>query len=107
MLCFQRNIADTTGLEPYRFFNVVQFMMYDKDSSGTVTLDETMAMLYARYGRDQLETQMKELFGEDLKTADGDGVLSFNEFLDAVNVKPKPAQASGKRTTRKTAARAS
>ena len=43
LLCFQRNIADTTGLEPYRFFNVVQFMMYDKDSSGTVTLDETMA----------------------------------------------------------------
>jgi hypothetical protein len=42
-----------------------------------------------------------QLFGEDLKTADGDGVLSFNEFLEAVNVKPAQTAAPGKRSNRK------
>ena len=76
---FQRNITDTTGLEPFQLFNVVQFMMYDKDNSGKVTVDETMHMLYARYGKARLESQMKALFGEDLKTEDGDGELSREE----------------------------
>ena len=78
-LMFQRNVTDKTGLEPFQLFNVVQFMMYDKDGSGKVTVDETMHMLYARYGKDRLESQMKALFGEDLKTSDGDGELSFEE----------------------------
>jgi Ca2+-binding EF-hand superfamily protein len=55
-LMFQRNITDTTGLEPFQLFNVIQFMMYDKDNSGKVTVDETMHMLYARYGKARLES---------------------------------------------------
>ena len=44
-----------------------------------MTVDETMHMLYARYGKKNLESQMKALFGEDLKTQDGDGgFLSAN-----------------------------
>ena len=84
---FERNIMDTSGLEPFQLFNVVQFMMYDKDNSGNVTVDETMHMLYARYGKQHLESQMKQLFGEDLKTADGDGELSFEEYLKAVSMR--------------------
>ena len=86
-LMFHRNITDSTGLEPFQLFNVVQFMMYDKDNSGNVTVDETMHMLYARYGKQHLESQMKALFGEDLKTADGDGELSFEEYLKAVSIR--------------------
>mmetsp|Transcript_1231 Transcript_1231/g.3580 ORF Transcript_1231/g.3580 Transcript_1231/m.3580 type:complete len:250 (-) Transcript_1231:170-919(-) len=83
-LTYQRNLADATGLEPCQLFNVVQFMLYDKDGSGKVTVDETMHMLYTRYGRDKLEGQMKLLFGEDLATEDGDGELSFSEYLAAI-----------------------
>jgi hypothetical protein len=54
-LTYQRNVADTTGLEPCQLFHLLQFMMYDKDGSGKVTVDETLHMLYARYGRDKLE----------------------------------------------------
>ncbi len=93
---FERNIMDTTGLEPFQLFNVVQFMMYDKDNSGNVTVDETMHMLYARYGKQHLESQMKALFGEDLKTADGDGELSFEEYLKAVSIRI-PKKAKGKK----------
>ena len=99
-LMFTRNITDTTGLEPFQLFNVVQFMMYDKDNSGKVTVDETMHMLYARYGEDKLESQMKALFGDDLKTSDGDGELSFGEYLKAVNVRiprSKKKKMKGKR----------
>ena len=59
VLMFRRNIADKTGLEPCRMFNVVQFMMYDTQFSGRVSLDETMHMLFARYGKERLEAEMK------------------------------------------------
>jgi Ca2+-binding EF-hand superfamily protein len=109
-LMFLRNICDTTGMEPYSMFNVVQFMMYDKDASGSVTVDETMSMLYARYGRDQLEQQMKELFGEDLQTADGAGRLNFEEYLRAVRVRiiqeptvsnPMPVKVKGSKSKKR------
>ena len=91
---FERNITDTTGLEPFQLFNVVQFLMYDKDCSGNVSVDETMHMLYSRYGKANLESQMKALFGDDLKTADGDGELSFNEYVLLVRVRPPPRSKS-------------
>lgn len=33
--------------------------MYDKDFSGQVSVDETMHMLFARYGKERLESEMK------------------------------------------------
>ena len=86
-LMYERNVADKTGLEPFQLFNVVQFMMYDKDNSGSVSIDETMSMLYQRYGKERLESELQKLFGDDLKTADGDGELSFHEYLKVVNVR--------------------
>lgn len=84
-LMFERNIKDTTGNEPSRFFNLVQFMNFDQDMNGLVSLDETMNMLFARYGRDKLETKMKELFGDDLRAAEGGGELTFEDYLRAVD----------------------
>lgn len=86
-LMYGRNITDKTGLEPFQLYNVVQFMMYDKDNSGKVSIDETMTMLYQRYGKDRLESELQKLFGDDLKTADGDGELSFQEYLKVVSVR--------------------
>lgn len=99
-LMFQRNIKDKTGLEPFQLFNVVQFMMYDRSNSGAVTVDETMHMLYARYGKERLEAEMKLLFGDDLK-ADGDGRLTFSQYLKAVNVRlPKTTEKKGRKKGR-------
>jgi Ca2+-binding EF-hand superfamily protein len=91
-LMFHRNITDDTGLEPFQLFNIVQFMTYDKTFSGSVTVDDTMSMLYARFGRDQLEQQMRKLFGDNASSADGGGSLTITDYLQAVSkreIKPK------------------
>lgn len=86
-LMHHRHMTDKTGLEPCRFYNVVQFMMYDKDYSGKVCIDETMTMLYQRYGKHRLHEELQKLFGEDLKTQDGDSLLTFQEYLKVVNLR--------------------
>ena len=98
---FDLSESACAGLEPFQLFNVVQFMMYDRSNCGSVTVDETMTMLYARYGKDRLESEMKVLFGDDLK-ADGDGSLTFVQYLNAVNVRlPKNAGGKKKATSRR------
>lgn len=84
-LMFLRNVNDTTGLEPSKLYNMVQFMVYDGDSSGSVSVDETMNMLYARYGRARMEAKLRELFGGDLKESGKQGgEISFVQYLESV-----------------------
>ncbi|CBJ30770.1 conserved unknown protein [Ectocarpus siliculosus] len=84
-LMFFRNINDHTGLEPAKLYNMVQFMLYDVDNNVNVSVDETMNMLYARYGRTKMEAKLKELFGEGMReTGTQGGEIGFLEYLEAV-----------------------
>lgn len=42
---YQRCKEDATGLEPMDFFYLVCFLMYDKDCTGELSIDEAMHML--------------------------------------------------------------
>lgn len=77
---FNRNLLDRTELEPANLFNVVQFMTYDKKNCGVITADDTMAILFARYGQMQLEMRMKQLFGDSDE-------LTFVDYLKRVGKK--------------------
>ena len=43
-------ITDKDGLEPRQLYNLVQFLMFDKDFEGTITEEETLQLLFVRHG---------------------------------------------------------
>mmetsp|Transcript_31451 Transcript_31451/g.68749 ORF Transcript_31451/g.68749 Transcript_31451/m.68749 type:complete len:204 (-) Transcript_31451:562-1173(-) len=75
---FYRVRNDKSGFEPRRLFNVVEFMMHDKDCSGTIDMDECMEILFRRFGKELLESKVKEFMSKD---EDGDNDITFTEFL--------------------------
>eukprot|EP00983_Pelagomonas_calceolata_P095156 1157974-Pelagomonas_calceolata.AAC.3 len=48
---YTRGRDDKTGWEPRGLFNVVEFVMNDKEGAGFITLEEAMQIMYLRYGR--------------------------------------------------------
>ena len=76
---FYRVRNDKTGWEPRQLYNVVEFMMHDKDCSGTIDMEECMEILFRRFGKEQLEAKVNEFFGQD---EDGDNEVTFTEFLN-------------------------
>ena len=73
---------DKTGCEPKRLFNLIEFMINDKDGGGTINEDEIMEVLYHRYGKDAMQKMTDEVFKH---APDGDKELKFKDFLEIVN----------------------
>lgn len=81
---YQRCRNDKTGYEPRRLFNVVEFLMNDKDDSGSVSVEEAMQILYLRYGKGMLDQQLTEIFGTADTNSGKD--LTLTEFLHSLNM---------------------
>jgi len=81
---YHRCRNDKTGYEPRRLFNVVEFLMNDKDDSGSVSVEEAMGILYLRYGKGLLDSQLEEIFGTSDTNSTKD--LSLTEFLHSLNM---------------------
>ena len=83
---YKRCISDSTGLEARKLFNLVQFLMYDKTFKGRVTVEETLQILFVRYGRENLDAEITAIFGEDEKNEDGsEKEITFGEYVDKIN----------------------
>ena len=80
---FTRAKEDTSGYEPRRLYNVVEFLMNDKDDSGSVSLEEAMQPLFLRYGREMIDVHLEEMFG----TSDvfSGKELCLTEYLDSLH----------------------
>ena len=66
-------------------YNLTQFLIYDRNENGMVSVDETMNMLYARYGRASMELKLKQLFGVDMnETGLEGGEIPYSKFIEAV-----------------------
>ncbi|KAL3779387.1 hypothetical protein HJC23_000497 [Cyclotella cryptica] len=88
-LNFERNIRDVSGLEPASFYHMIQFMIYDRNNNGMVSIDETMNMLYARVGRDKMESTIAKLFGGDdgapiKEVGSQGGEINFTRYWEVV-----------------------
>ena len=88
MTMYKRCISDDTDLEPRGLFNLVQFLMYDKTFKGRVTVEETLQILFVRYGRDRLDDEIKAIFGEEEKNPDGsDKEIRFGEYVKKIELR--------------------
>jgi Ca2+-binding EF-hand superfamily protein len=85
---YKRCISDETGLEPRKLFNLVQFLMYDKNFKGRVTVEETLQILYVRYGRERLDDEIRAIFGDDEKNPDGsEKEITYGEYVEKINLR--------------------
>lgn len=84
---FYRCRGDKTGYEPRRFFNVVEFLLNDKDDSGSVSLEEATQILYLRFGKYSLDAHLQEIFGSSDVNNTRD--LSLTEFLSSMEASHK------------------
>lgn len=80
---YTRGRDDKTGYEPRGLFNVVEFVMNDKEGAGFISLEEAMQIMYLRYGRALLDAQLEEVFGtSDLNSGK---ILTLTEFLHCLH----------------------
>ena len=85
-IMYKRSVSDKTGLEPRKLFNLVQYLMYDRNFKGRVTIEETLQILFVRHGRDKLDYEIEAIFGTDEKNTDGsEKSINFEEYLKQVN----------------------
>lgn len=62
---FYRVRDDQTGCEPRKLFNLVDFLMLDKNHSGSVDMDECVTLLWSRYNRELVDENLKAMQAEN------------------------------------------
>eukprot|EP00747_Dinoflagellata_sp_TGD_P163382 gnl/TRDRNA2_/TRDRNA2_182009_c0_seq1.p1 gnl/TRDRNA2_/TRDRNA2_182009_c0~~gnl/TRDRNA2_/TRDRNA2_182009_c0_seq1.p1 ORF type:complete len:241 (+),score=60.55 gnl/TRDRNA2_/TRDRNA2_182009_c0_seq1:102-725(+) len=85
---YQRCISDQTGNEPRNLFNLTQFLMYDKEFHGKISVEQTLQILFVRHGRGELDAEIAEIFGDQQKGPDGQELkITFTQFLARANAR--------------------
>mmetsp|Transcript_87305 Transcript_87305/g.245061 ORF Transcript_87305/g.245061 Transcript_87305/m.245061 type:complete len:215 (+) Transcript_87305:88-732(+) len=85
---YQRCISDMTGNEPRNLFNLVQFLMYDRDFSFKISVEQTLQIIYVRHGRGELDAEIAQIFEDQQKGSEGqEAKITFTQFLNRANAR--------------------
>ena len=76
---YKRCINDDQGLEPRKLFNLVYFLMFKPMFTGTVTEEDTLELLFVRYGREKLDDEIDAIFGTNERIHWYDDRQNFSE----------------------------
>ena len=75
---FYRVRDDQSGCEPRRLFNVIDFLMLDKNHSGAVDMDECITLLWSRYDKALVEENMNAMKAENHPSLQADAANEKN-----------------------------
>ena len=83
---YKRCISDKDDLEPRQLYNLVTFLMYDKEFKGRVTIEETLQILFVRHGRKNLDEEIKAIFGEEERNKDTseETSITYSEYVNKI-----------------------
>ena len=83
---YKRCISDREDLEPRQLYNLVTFLMYDKDFKGRVTIEETLQILFVRHGRKNLDEEIKAIFGEEERNRETseEPSITYSEYVNKI-----------------------
>ena len=60
--------------------------MFDKDDKAKVTVEDTLQILFVRYGRDGLNEEINQIFGDNEKNEDGrEKEITYPEYVAKIN----------------------
>ena len=81
---FHRSMNDKLGIEPCQLFYIVQFLIFDRDKSGSVIIEEILRMRFAR-----VEELRNETATDGLKPLNSSEIsYSFQQYIDLVQSNP-------------------
>ena len=82
---YKRCVNDHDYLEPRKLFNLVQFLMFDKDFKGNIIEEQTLDLLIIRYGREDLDEQLEGIFGNEKTYGDQEMSISYKDYIEKVD----------------------
>lgn len=98
LVMYQRCISDRTGLEPRTLFTLAQFLMYafkgsqdpanDKSFDARISVEQTLQILFVRYGREAMNEEIAQIFGDENQQKGPDGKSAAS---------PTPSSCGGRR----------
>jgi len=89
---YQHNLkySDSSSVVPQGFvlFNAVQFMMIDKDFSGSITIEEATDVLKSRHSSQNAEEQLRALIDAALCRGGNANEISLKLYMEVVGSHP-------------------